>query len=78
VGRRKAEAIVALRGRAPFQRVEDVLAVKGVSAAWLDRQRSHVTVGSAAPAAGRSATTAGARSATTPQPRAGSPERGKK
>lgn len=48
VGRKKAEAIAAQRGRAPFRRLEDVLAVKGVSPGWLEKQRAHLTVGAAA------------------------------
>lgn len=48
LGRKKAEAITALRSRAPFRRLEDVLAVKGVSPGWLDKQRSHLTVGAPA------------------------------
>jgi competence protein ComEA len=49
VGRKRAEAIAAQRARAPFAKVEDVLAVKGVSAAWLEKQRAHLAVGAAAP-----------------------------
>jgi competence protein ComEA len=48
IGRRKAEAIVAQRSRAPFHRVEDLLTVKGISQKWLDRQRPHLAVGPAA------------------------------
>ena len=51
IGRRKAEAIVALRSRAPFRRLEDVLAVKGISSAWLEKQRGHLAVSAAPPAA---------------------------
>jgi competence protein ComEA len=47
VGRKKAEAIVALRQRAPFKRLEDVLAVKGISPGWLERNRAHLTLVSA-------------------------------
>jgi competence protein ComEA len=54
VGRKKAEAIAAQRARAPFRRVEDVLAVKGVSGGWLEKHRAHLTVGAGA-AAPRSA-----------------------
>ena len=50
VGRRKAEAIVALRARAPLRRVEDLLSVKGVSSAWLEKQRAHLVVSATAPA----------------------------
>lgn len=45
VGRKKAEAITALRARTPFRRLEDVLAVKGLSPRWLERQRAHLTLG---------------------------------
>ncbi|GEJ56982.1 ComEA family DNA-binding protein [Anaeromyxobacter diazotrophicus] len=45
VGRKKAEAIAAQRARAPFQRLEDVLSVKGVSSGWLEKQRPHLAVG---------------------------------
>jgi competence protein ComEA len=45
VGRKKAEAIVARRNQAPFRRLEDLLSVKGVSRAWLEKQRSHLTLG---------------------------------
>jgi competence protein ComEA len=51
LGRKKAEAIAALRARAPFKRLEDLLAVKGVSPAWLERSRAHLVVGSAPVAA---------------------------
>jgi competence protein ComEA len=47
VGRKKAEAIAALRARAPFRRLEDLLAVKGVSPGWLEKQRAHLVVGAA-------------------------------
>ncbi len=43
VGRKKAEAMVALRRQRPFRRVEDVTAVKGVSARWLARVRPHLS-----------------------------------
>jgi len=48
VGRAKAEAIAAQRSRAPFRRVEDVLAVKGVSPGWLEKHRAQLAVGAAA------------------------------
>jgi competence protein ComEA len=69
VGRSRAEAIAAHRARAPFQRVEDVLAVKGVSRGWLDRHRTHLTVGAAtaAPRAERpGGPPAGATASATP------------
>jgi competence protein ComEA len=72
VGRKKAEAIVALRSRAPLRRVEDVLAVKGISAGWLDRHRAQLAVG-AAPAGSAPAVAA----APGAQPRARPPGRGK-
>jgi competence protein ComEA len=49
VGRKKAEAIVALRQRAPLKRVEDVLSVKGISPGWLERNRAHLTVATPPP-----------------------------
>ncbi len=49
VGRKRAEAVIARRARAPFRRVEDVLEVKGISARWLERNRAHLTVGAAPP-----------------------------
>ncbi len=51
VGRKKAEAIAAQRARTPYRRLEDLLAVKGVSPAWLEKQRPHLAVGPAAPVA---------------------------
>jgi competence protein ComEA len=51
VGRKKAEAIVAARQRTPYKRLEDVLAVKGVSPGWLEKNRSHLTVVGTPPAA---------------------------
>jgi competence protein ComEA len=58
LGRKKAEAIAALRSRAPFRRLEDVLAVKGISAGWLERQRAHLAVGTGAPPAAAATRTA--------------------
>jgi competence protein ComEA len=49
VGRKKAEAIVALRQRAPFKRLEDVLTVKGISPGWLEKNRPHLAIGVATP-----------------------------
>jgi competence protein ComEA len=48
VGRKRAEAIAALRTRSPFRRLEDLLAVRGISAGWLEKQRPHLTVGASA------------------------------
>ena len=66
VGRKKAEAIVAHRSRTPFHRLEDLLAVKGVSPAWLERNRQHLTLGTAPQAAppGTPAPTRGAPAQT--------------
>ena len=50
VGRKKAEAMVALRQRAPFKRLEDVLTVKGISPRWLEKNRPHLAIGGATPA----------------------------
>ena len=44
IGRKRAEAIVAQRGRRPFRRVEDAAAVKGISAAWVARNRAVLAV----------------------------------
>ncbi len=44
LGERKAQAIVALRHRRPFRRVEDVLAVKGLGPRWLARVKGSLTV----------------------------------
>jgi competence protein ComEA len=49
VGRKRAEAIVAQRGRTPFRRVEDVARVKGISAAWIAKHRAVLAVGEPAP-----------------------------
>jgi competence protein ComEA len=61
VGRKKAQAIVAYRKQHPFRSTSDLLEVKGVSAAWLDRNRGHLSVSTApaAPAAPASARTVG-------------------
>lgn len=59
VGLKKAQAIVALRAKAPFQRPEDVVQVKGLGPAWFAKVKPHLTVGGAtatapaAPPAGR-------------------------
>lgn len=72
IGRKKAEAIVARRARAPFRRVDDLVAVKGISAAWLARHRTHLTLSAsgAAPApergAGHVPTRGGGSAATGP------------
>lgn len=48
VGQKRAQAIVASRSKQPFRRVEDVLAVKGLGPAWLQKVKANVTVGAAA------------------------------
>ncbi len=55
VGRKKAEAIAAHRARAPYRRLEDLLSVKGISPGWLEKQRPHLAVGAASPAAAAAA-----------------------
>jgi competence protein ComEA len=49
IGQKKAQAIVALRQRQPFRRVEDVLAVKGLGPAWLAKVKGSLYVAPAAP-----------------------------
>ncbi len=44
VGKKRAQAILAYRARQPFRRLEDLLAVKGISADWLERVKGHVSV----------------------------------
>jgi competence protein ComEA len=44
IGEKKAKAIVALRQRQPFRRVEEVLAVKGLGPAWLGRVKASLYV----------------------------------
>ncbi|WP_242392943.1 ComEA family DNA-binding protein [Anaeromyxobacter oryzisoli] len=48
VGEKRAQAIVAARGKRGFRRPEDVLVVKGIGPRWLAKVRSNVTVGPAA------------------------------
>ncbi len=47
VGRKRAQALLEWRARHPFRRLEDVLRVKGFSAAWLAKARPHLVVGPA-------------------------------
>jgi len=47
VGLKKAQAIVSHRGKAPFQRPEDVVQVKGLGPAWFAKVRPHLTTGAA-------------------------------
>lgn len=51
VGRKRADAIVAARAQRPFRRPEEVLRVKGLSRAWFDRVRGHLTAAPAGPPA---------------------------
>ncbi len=44
VGKKRAQAILAYRAHQPFRRLEDLLAVKGISAEWLERVKGHVSV----------------------------------
>ncbi|HET7825067.1 MAG TPA: helix-hairpin-helix domain-containing protein [Anaeromyxobacter sp.] len=55
LGEKKAQAIVALRQKQPFRRVEDVLAVKGLGPAWLAKVKASLVV-APAPAAPAPAT----------------------
>jgi competence protein ComEA len=43
VGKKRAQAILAYRARQPFRRPEDLLAVKGISADWLERVKGHLS-----------------------------------
>ncbi|HEY6005576.1 MAG TPA: helix-hairpin-helix domain-containing protein [Anaeromyxobacter sp.] len=49
IGQKKAQAIVALRQRQPFRRVEDVLAVKGLGPAWLAKVKASLVVSPGGP-----------------------------
>jgi competence protein ComEA len=68
IGKKKAEAIVALRQRQPFRRVEDVLAVKGLGPAWLARVKASLYVAPAAPPAGAPVASPPAPAAKPPAP----------
>lgn len=57
VGLKKAQAIVSHRAKAPFQRPEDVVQVKGLGPAWFAKVKPHLTAGAA-----------GAATAPAPQP----------
>ncbi|MEI6224948.1 MAG: helix-hairpin-helix domain-containing protein [Deltaproteobacteria bacterium] len=50
VGKKRAEAIVASRGKRPFKKAEEVTRVKGCSAAWYAKVKGMVTVGDVAAA----------------------------
>jgi competence protein ComEA len=50
LGLKKAQAIVALRLRQPFRRMEDVLAVKGLGPAWFAKVKANLVVTPSAPA----------------------------
>jgi competence ComEA-like helix-hairpin-helix protein len=50
IGPNTAKSIVDFRNRSgPFQRVEDLLAIKGISKSKLEKLRPYVTVGPSAP-----------------------------
>jgi competence ComEA-like helix-hairpin-helix protein len=50
IGPNTAKSIVDFRNRSgPFQRIEDLLAIKGISKSRLEKLRPYVTVGPAAP-----------------------------
>ncbi len=51
IGEKRAQAIVAARGKQPFRKPEDVLVVKGIGPKWLAKVKDHVVVGGAAAAA---------------------------
>jgi competence protein ComEA len=46
IGKKKAEAIVALRERKPFTRVTQLLQIKGIGPRTLQRMRPRLVVGS--------------------------------
>ena len=49
VGQKKAQAIVTHRAKAPFQRPEDVVQVKGLGPAWFGKVKPNLTTGGGAP-----------------------------
>jgi len=49
IGRSRAEAILAHRQKSPFRSPGDVVQVKGIGPAWVERNRAHLTAGEAAP-----------------------------
>jgi competence protein ComEA len=51
VGEKRAQAIVAHRAKAPFQRPEDVVKVKGLGPAWFAKVKAHLVAGGGASAA---------------------------
>ena len=51
VGEKRAQAIVAHRAKAPFQKPEDVVKVKGLGPAWFAKVKAHLVAGGGAPAA---------------------------
>ena len=50
VGQKKAQAIVAHRGKQPFARPEDVVAVKGLGPSWFAKVKPPPTAGGGAQA----------------------------
>jgi competence protein ComEA len=47
VGQKKAQAIVNHRAKAPFQRPEDVVQVKGLGPAWFAKVKANLSAGGA-------------------------------
>lgn len=45
VGQKKAQAIVSHRAKAPFQRPDDVVQVKGLGPSWFAKVKPHLTAG---------------------------------
>ncbi len=58
IGEKRAQAIVAARGKQPFRKPEDVLVVKGIGPKWLAKVQDHVVVHAAAEPAPRPAVAA--------------------
>ncbi len=53
VGRKRAQAIVTQRSRTPFRSIDDVTSVRGISPAWVEKQRAHLVVVGSPPAPAR-------------------------
>ena len=68
IGRARAEAIAARRARAPFARVEELTAVRGLSRRWLEQNRAHLTA-SATSTGGTAGAVAGPVAAPSPKGR---------
>ena len=64
VGRKRAEAIAALRDKRPLRRVDDLASVKGISPAWVQKHRAMLEVsGAQAPSSAPSASATPAKAA---------------